>query len=205
MNEIYRNMPLDEIPWNMEAPPKLLVELVETGKVQPCRVIDLGCGAGNYAIYLAERGFEVTGVDISPRAIEIARKNAERKGLKCNFFVADVVEDLDKVNQTWDFAHDWGLLHHILPEQRHKYVKGVHRILNPSGKYLSVCFSEKDAGFGGSGKHRKTRLGTVLYFSSEDELRELFEEYFQIIDLWTAKIDGKFESHTFNCAFMERR
>ena len=67
----------------------------------------------------------------------------------------------------WDFAYDWGMLHHILPEQRHKYIEGVYRILNPKGKYLSVCFSEKDAGFGGSGKYRKTRLGTVLYFSSE--------------------------------------
>lgn len=205
MDEIYINMPLDEIPWNMEAPPQLLVELVDTGKVKPCRAIDLGCGAGNYAIYLAERGFDVTGVDISPTAIEIARKNADKKALKCDFFVADVVEELNKLNLTWDFAYDWGFLHHILPEQRQKYVEGVYRILNPSCKYLSVCFSEKDAGFGGSGKYRKTRLGTVLYFSSEDELRELFEEYFQIIELRTAKIEGKFESHTFNCAFMERR
>ena len=205
LDKIYGNIPLEEIPWNKEAPPQLLVEFVDTGKVKPCRAIDLGCGAGNYAIYLAQRGFEVTGVDISPAAIEIARKSAEAKGLKCDFFVANVIEELNKLNQTWDFAYDWGLLHHILPEQRHKYVEGVHRILNPSGKYLSVCFSEKDAGFGGSGKYRKTRLGTVLYFSSEDELRELFEEYFQIIELWTAKIEGKFEPHTFNCAFMERR
>lgn len=205
LNEIYKNIPLDKVPWNKEAPPQLLVELVETCKVEPCRAIDLGCGAGNYAIYLAQKGFDVTGVDISQAAIEIARKSAGSKGLKCNFFVADVVEELSKLNRTWDFACDWGLLHHILPEKRHKYVEGVYRILNPKGKYLSVCFSEKDAGFGGSGKYRKTRLGTVLYFSSKDELRELFEEYFQIIELWTDKIEGKFEPHTFNCAFMERR
>ena len=205
MDEIYRNMPLEEIPWNMQAPPELLVELVDAGKVQPCRVIDLGCGAGNYAVYLAERGFEVTGVDISPAAIAIAGKNADKKGLKCNFFVADVVEELEKVKQTWDFAYDWGLLHHIAPEQRHKYVENVYRVLNPSGKYLSVCFSEKDAGFGGSGKYRKTRFGSVLYFSSDDELRELFQACFQVIDLRTVEIDGKFESHIFNYAFMERR
>ena len=205
MDEIYRNVPLEEIPWNMEAPPELLVELVDAGKVQPCRVIDLGCGAGNYAIYLAERGFEVTGVDISPAAIAIAGKKADKKGLRCNFFVADVVEELEKVEQTWDFAYDWGLLHHIPPEQRHKYVENVCRVLNPSGNYLSVCFSEKDAGFGGSGKCRKTRFGSVLYFSSEDELRELFQACFQVIDLRTVEIDGKFESHIFNYAFMERR
>ena len=205
IDDVYRNTPPEEIPWNNEAPPKLLVELIDTGKIKCCKAIDLGCGAGNYAIYLAEQGFEVTGVDISPKAIEIAIKNADKKGVKCDFFVVDVVEGLTEINQTFDFAYDWGMLHHILPQQRQKYVQNVHRILNPKGKYLSLCFSEKDTGFGGSGKYRKTRLGTELYFSSENELRELFEDFFRVIDLRTLKIDGKFEPHIFNFAFMERK
>ena len=205
IDDLYKNTPLDEIPWNIETPPELLVELVDSGKVQPCKAIDLGCGAGNYAIYLAGRGFEVTGVDFSPTAIRIAKENADKKGAKCNFFVADVVDELDEVNQTWDFVYDWGLLHHIFPQRRQKYIENVSRILNPKGKYLSVCFSEKDTGFGGSGKHRKTQLGSALYFSCEDELRELFEAYFQIIDLRTVEISGKFESHIFNYVFMERK
>ena len=205
IDDIYKNIPPEKIPWNIETPPELLVELVDSGKVQPCKAIDLGCGAGNCAIYLAGRGFNVTGIDFSPTAIRIAGENAKRKGVKCNFFVADITDDLNEVNQTWDFAYDWGLLHHIFPEQRQKYVENVYRILNPKGKYLSVCFSKKDTGFGGSGKYRKTPLGTVLYFSCEDELRELFEAYFQIIDLQTVEIAGKFQSHIFNYVFMERK
>jgi SAM-dependent methyltransferase len=205
IDDFYKNTPLEEIPWNIETPPELLVELVDSGKVRPCKAIDLGCGAGNYAIYLAGRGFEVTGVDFSPTAIRIAKENADKKGAKCNFFVADVVDELDEVNQTWDFVYGWGLLHHIFPQRRQKYLENVSRILNPKGKYLSVCFSEKDTGFGGSGKYRKTQLGSVLYFSCEDELRELFEAYFQIIDLRTVEISGKFESHIFNYVFMERK
>ncbi|MEE9370024.1 MAG: class I SAM-dependent methyltransferase [Sedimentisphaerales bacterium] len=205
IDDLYKNTPLDEIPWNIETPPELLVELVDSGKVRPCKAIDLGCGAGNYAIYLAGRGFEVTGVDFSPTAIRIAKENADKKGAKCNFFVADVVDELDEVNQTWDFVYGWGLLHHISPERRQKYLENVSRILNPKGKYLSVCFSEKDTGFGGSGKYRKTQLGSVLYFSCEDELRELFKAYFQIIDLRTVEISGKFESHIFNYVFMKRK
>jgi SAM-dependent methyltransferase len=205
IDEIYKNRPLEEIPWNMETPPEPLVELVDSGKVQPCKTIDMGCGAGNYAVYLAEKGFEVTGVDYSPTAIEIAGENANKKGVKCNFIVADVVEEADKINQTWDFAYGWGLLHHIFPEQRQRYVENVYRILNPKGKYLSVCFSQEDTGFGGSGKFRKTSLGSVLYFSSEDELRELFKSYFKVIDLRTIEISGKFEPHIFNYVFMERK
>ena len=205
IDDVYKNMSLDDIPWNMETPPPPLVELVDSGKLQPCKAIDLGCGAGNYAIHLAGKGFDVTGVDYSPTAIEIAKENAARLGAKCDFIVADLIEQPHKLDRSWDFAYDWGLLHHIFPGQRPKYVETVRRILNPKGKYLSACFSEKDTGFGGSGKYRKTRLGSTLYFSGENELRELFEPHFEIIDLQTVQISGKFEPHMFNCVFMERK
>ena len=205
IDKIYRNMHPAEIPWNIETPPKALVELVESGKVKTCKTIDLGCGTGNYAIYLANIGFDVTGVDISPTAIKIAKENAKKKGVKINFLVADVLGDLDEVKETFDFAYDWELLHHIFPEKRKKYVENVYRILNARGKYLSVCFSEKDPQFGGLGKYRKTPLGTILYFSSEDELRDLFDPYFNIKELKTIEISGKFAPHLANDVFMEKK
>lgn len=205
MDRIYREWPLGKIPWNIETPPDALVELVENGKVKPCKTIDFGCGAGNYAIYLASIGFDVTGIDISPTAIEVARENAKKKEIKGNFLAADVLGDLEEVKETFDFAYDWELLHHIFPEKREKYVKNVYRLLNPGGKYFSVCFSEKDPQFGGSGKYRETRLGTVLYFSSEEELRDLFGPYFHIEELRTMGIRGRPTPHIINYAFMERK
>jgi 2-polyprenyl-3-methyl-5-hydroxy-6-metoxy-1,4-benzoquinol methylase len=120
INEVYKNTPLEDIPWNRKQPPELLVELVKTGQIQQCKAVDLGCGAGNYIIYLAQNGFEATGIDKSPAAIDIAHKNAKTKNVKCDFIVADIVNGLDKEKQKWDFAYDWGVLHHILPEQRKK-------------------------------------------------------------------------------------
>jgi SAM-dependent methyltransferase len=205
-DEIYRNLPLEDIPWNIETPPEAIVELVESGKVRPCRTIDLGCGAGNYAIYLSGKGFDVTGVDKSPMAIKLARKNAKKKKIRCNFVVADVLTGLMKVvKKPFDFAYDWEVIHHIYPEERKKFVESVYDILNPGAKYLSVCFSEKDDTFGGSGKYRTTRLGTNLYFSSEKELEELFSGYFNIIDLKTIEIIGKSVSHSVNYVFMEKK
>jgi len=205
MDRIYRNTPLEEIPWNIKTPPDVLAELVDSGKVKPCKTIDLGCGTGNYAIHLASTGFDVTGIDISPTAIKIAKENAKKKRVKCNFLATDVLGNLDEIKETFDFAYDWELLHHIFPEQRKKYVENVYGILNPKGKYLSVCFSEKEVEFGGSGKYRETRLGTILYFSSEDELRDLFEPYFNIKELKTIAIRGKPTPHLANYAFMERK
>jgi 2-polyprenyl-3-methyl-5-hydroxy-6-metoxy-1,4-benzoquinol methylase len=164
MDKIYSGLllPLDDIPWNQPEPPAVLVDLIESGKVSPCKAIDLGCGTGNYAIYLASQGFDVTGVDISPKVIEIAKENARKKGIRCNFVVADLLEDFGQINKTFDFAYDWELLHHIFPEKRKRYAENINMLLNPKAKYLSVCFSEKDPQFGSKRKYRKTRLGTFF-------------------------------------------
>lgn len=205
MEDVYRQIPEAEIPWNIEEPPKVMVELVNTGKLQPCKVLDLGCGFGNYSIYLASRRFEVTGLDISPTAISIAIKNSKNKGVKCIFIAADILGDLKELSETFEFAFDWELLHHIFPNQRKRYVENVHNLLNPKGRYLSVCFSEKDPQFGGAGKYRKTPIGTILYFSSEKEIRNLFTPYFHIDDLKTIEISGKYAPHLAIYALMSKR
>ena len=204
MDRIYRSIPLDKIPWNNETPPEVLVDVVTSGKVRPCKAIDIGCGAGNYAIYLAYQGFEMTGVDGSPTAIKIATENAQKRGARCRFIVADVLGDLHEVTEMFDFAYDWELLHHIFPEDRGTYVKNVHKILKPGASYLSVCFSENDPQFGGTGKFRNTGIGTTLYFSSESEIRDLFSPYFVIRELKTIEIAAKFGSHYAIYAWSER-
>ena len=205
IDRIYRTVPLDSIPWNSGTPPDALVALVTGGSVRPCRTIDLGCGAGNYAIWLAGLGFDVTGVDSSPTAIRIAEKNAREKGVQCRFIVADLLGDLHEVTGTFDFAFDWELLHHIFPEDRETYARNVHRVLNPGAMYLSVCFSEDDPQFGGAGKFRKTPIGTTLYFSSESELRELFSPYFVVRELKTIEVSGKYGPHKAIYALLEWR
>lgn len=202
MEKIYKNMAIDDIPWNFKTPPDVLENLVRTGKIAPCKTIDLGCGTGNYAIYLAGEGFDVTAVDISSSAIKIAKNNASQKGIDCNFIVADILGDLKQIQSTFNFAYDWELLHHIFPSDREKYIRDVYRLLNPGGQYLSVCFSEENLQFGRVGKFRKTPLETVLYFSSENELRVLYESFFKIEELKTIEIKGKFSPHKAIYAFM---
>ena len=205
VDRIYQTIPLENIPWNSETPPDALVRIVQDGKVRPCKTIDLGCGAGNYAIFLAGLGFDVTGVDSSPTAIKIAKEHAKKRGARCRFVVADLLGDLHEVTDTFDFAYDWEFLHHIFPEDRETYIKNVHKVLNPGATYFSVCFSEKDPQFGGSGKYRKTRIGTTLYFSSESELRELVSPYFRIRELKTIDVRARFGPHVAISVLAERR
>ncbi len=72
--------------------------------------------------YLAQRGFDVTGIDISPTAIKLAQEKAETERATCEFMVADVLGNLDEVKDTFDFAYDWSLLHHVYPEKRRIYI-----------------------------------------------------------------------------------
>lgn len=204
MEKIYTDLPLEKIPWNMETPPAILQDIVNTEKIKPCRVIEFGCGAGNYVIYLAGKGFDATGVDFSKPAVEIAKKSASQKGVSCNFFASDVLGDMAEIQHSFDFAYDWELLHHIFPEDRETYINNVHRLLNPGGKYLSVSFSEKSPEFGGEGKYRKTPLDTVLYFSSESEVIALVEPLFEIEELKTVEIAGKYGPHIAIYAFLKK-
>jgi len=205
MERIYNDLDPGDIPWNIIQPPALLVEAVESGKIQPCRTVDMGCGAGNYAVWLARQGFDVTGIDFSSRAIEYARQLADRENIACRFIVADVFGDLREFRDRFDFAYDWELMHHVFPEDRPRYIRSAHDILRRGGKYLSVAFSEDDPAFGGKGKYRKTPLGTTLYFSSEEELEKLFGQYFRIIELCTIEIPGKHAPHLANVAWLERQ
>jgi SAM-dependent methyltransferase len=204
MDAIYGELALDRIPWNETDPPGLLVELIAHGHVSACDAADLGCGAGSYAVWLASQGFRVIGIDISPRAIELAEGLARRSGRACRFLARDLLAEPRDLENAFDFAYDWELLHHLFPVDRPAYVRNVHRMVRPGGTYFSVCFSERDPAFGGTGKYRKTSIGTTLYFSSEDELRELFEPLFAVQDMRTLEIAGTRGPHVAIASRMRR-
>jgi cyclopropane fatty-acyl-phospholipid synthase-like methyltransferase len=150
-------------------------------------------------------GFNVTGVDISDKAIEIARIKAQKAGVQCDFIEADVLGDMSEIKNKYDFAYDWELLHHVFPEDRDKYIENVHKLLTNQGRYMSVCFSETSTQFGGAGKYRKTPIGTVLYFSNKAELKILFSRLFDIEELKQVDIQGKQGVHKAIYALMRRK
>ena len=205
MEEIYRQLPVDQIPWNIKQPPEMLVDLVQSGSIQPCDAVDVGCGAGNYAVWLAKQGFRMTGIDISAAAVQLARRSALESGVECEFLEGDLTGNIDRLECAFDFGYDWEVLHHVFPDERNIYVNNIHSILRPGAKYLSVCFSDQDRDFGGEGQYRKTPLGTTLYFSSEAEIEQLFTPLFKILQLDTVEIAGKYGPHLVVAALCERK
>ncbi len=68
------------MPWE-SGPRSELVELVSSGRLAPCRALDLGCGSGANAVFLAEHGFEVTGADFAAAALDKADRLAKAVGV----------------------------------------------------------------------------------------------------------------------------
>ena len=126
-------------PWDIGGPRPELVRLVESGKLEPCRAIDLGCGIGENVIYLTQQGFDVTGADISPRAIAKARRKAQAAGVSPTFLVGDVT-NLTGVEGPFDLVVDNGCLHSLLRNARERYVRTVLRLTRPSSRYFLRCF-----------------------------------------------------------------
>ena len=103
---------------------KELIGLVESGRIPPCRTIDLGCGTGQVAVFLAQHGFEVTGVDFASSGITKAKQRAAATGTKVEFVVNDL-NKLQNVKGTFDFLVDHGVLDTFPRKDRHLYVQNV--------------------------------------------------------------------------------
>ncbi len=121
-------------PWDIGARDEL-VALVEHGRIRPCRAIDLGCGAGANAIYLAQKGFEVTGVDFAESAIEKARERAREAGVDVDFIVDDLT-DLRHVSGTFDFLLDYGVFDDLRLHQRESYLQNMLALTHSHSRYL---------------------------------------------------------------------
>jgi SAM-dependent methyltransferase len=159
-------------PWESDTPPSELTELIEKNIIKPCRVIDIGCGTGTTVVYLAEKGFEAHGLDISSVAISKARKKASSRMVKCTFYNIDFRETsiVRRIGE-FELAIDVGCFHSLHPGiDRIKYLNSLNTILKKDGKYLLWCFKKNSlGGFGPPGVE-------------EDEVENLFKDNFKIIE-----------------------
>lgn len=156
-------------PWDAGQPEDALVKFIKDGFVKPCRVLEIGCGNGNDAIFLAQKGFDVTAIDISKRAIEEAKKRAERTGVHCNFLVENILE-LKFVSGKFGFVYDRGCFHFVPEEKRDRYAKIVKQFLLKDGYFLLIASSDKDT-------------VTGPYSFSKEDIRKIFRNDFDILDI----------------------
>ncbi|MFI6100556.1 class I SAM-dependent methyltransferase [Lentzea sp. NPDC051213] len=129
-------------PWEV-GPRAELARLVTSGRVQPGRAIDLGCGSGANSIFLAAHGFDVTGVDYSPVGIEKARR-ATPESLSVSWVVGDLTAtSIPGVSGTFDLLVDYSVLDDMSGPALDAMAATVLRLSHPGSVFVLWCFFDE--------------------------------------------------------------
>ncbi|MFJ7999780.1 class I SAM-dependent methyltransferase [Streptomyces sp. NPDC096310] len=138
-----------EVPFFVAKPDESLVSALDRGVVTPGRALDLGCGPGRNALYLASRGFRVDAVDLSVTAVDWARERAREAGAEIRFHQGDAFAPGPAVlDGPYDLIQDSGCFHHLPPHRRVSYLALVDRVLAPGGHLALTCFAAGETGMG---------------------------------------------------------
>lgn len=136
-----------ETPWDSGQPSKELQRIVSERNIAPTRMLELGCGTGTNAIYLAQLGFTVTALDIAPRAIEQARAKAAKAGVAVDFRQADLLK-LPDMGPAFPFVFDRGVYHHLRTVDLSCFLGVLSRVSRPGGLYLTLAGNANDPNAG---------------------------------------------------------
>ncbi len=135
--------------WDIGRPQPAFVALAEAGEGEiRGRILDAGCGTGEHALMAAALGFDATGIDTSAAAIAVAQRKAVERAASVRFEVRDAL-DVVSMAQRFDTVIDCGLFHIFDDDDRTRYVEGLGEVLAPGGRYLMMCFSDRQPGSAG--------------------------------------------------------
>jgi cyclopropane fatty-acyl-phospholipid synthase-like methyltransferase len=149
-------------PWDTGlSPPELLSVLVELPRGH---ALDLGCGTGTNVVTLSQHGWQVVGVDFSPKAIALARRRLRSLSLAAELVVGDVTR-LHGIAGPFDLALDIGCYHSLGAEGQARYVEALASRLRPGSCFLLYTFL------------RESPDGAATW-PTEDALRRAFASHF---------------------------
>ena len=169
-----------DLPWDSGVPSEHLVATVNAHAIRACPALVIGCGTGTNAIWLAENGFEVTAVDVSPVAVEQAEAKIAAAGVSCKCQVLDILSG-DLPGAAYGFAFDRGCFHSFGESaERARYADVVRRSLREDGLWLSLI---------GSTDGPPREMGPPR--RSLRDIAEAVEPCFEVLDLRTDHFHGK--------------
>jgi cyclopropane fatty-acyl-phospholipid synthase-like methyltransferase len=127
-----------DTPWDSGIRSRELARVINEGHVKPGRALELGCGTGTNAVFLAKQGFDVTAIDLSAEALAIAEQKAADAGVKIHFKKADVCslrEDLGG----FDFVFDRGCYHSVRRNDLAGFLETLRLVTRAGSKYLVLA------------------------------------------------------------------
>src|SRR5579875_4036590 len=162
-------------PWSIGEPQPELAALIEQGKFHG-DVLDVGCGEAAISLYLAERGYNTVGIDLSPTAIDLAWQEARKRGLpNASFEVADI-SSFTGYDGRFNTIVDSTLFHSIPVEAREGYLRSIVRAAEPGASYFVLVFDKAAMPSGPANA------------VTADELREIVSKYWVIDEIRPARL-----------------
>lgn len=169
--EAYLSLP----PWDIGRPQGEIIRLAEKGEIRGA-VLDAGCGTGENALFLANQGYEVTGIDAVEAAIRKAKEKSRERRVPAVFLEWDALE-ISGLGKRFDTVIDCGLFHVFSDEERPLYVQELRSVLVPGGTFRMLCFSEMESG--DWGPRRVTQR----------EIREAFDRGWKVNSIQEARFE----------------
>lgn len=158
---------LGRTPWDTGISPPELMAFFENH--EPGRALDIGCGTGTNLITMAQHGWQVTGVDISSRAIRRAQRKAQAAGLQIQLIQGDV-SSFHNITGKFDLALDIGCFHSLSQEDRSRYASNLNRFINPGGTFLLYAWLPDD-----------TKKANA--YPSQEVITRLFNQHFELTSI----------------------
>ncbi|WP_437231138.1 class I SAM-dependent methyltransferase [Planctomicrobium sp. SH661] len=172
-NDRYRD---GDLPWDTGRPSTELQNLFNRSPVAPCRALDIGCGTGTNSVWLAERGFDITGVDLASLAVERAEQRAASAGVQARFVAGDLLQ-LSDLGEPFQFFFDRGCYHVIRRDVPGAYAPAVARHLADGARGLILA---------GNAREPHDPGPPVV---TEEQIREDLGTEFKILDLHEFRFD----------------
>jgi SAM-dependent methyltransferase len=173
----------DRAPWDIGRAQPAILRVADAGELfEP--VLDSGCGSGEHALLAATIGLEVTGVDISHLAIELARSKARQRGLSAEFLVGDVLDlpHVERLDPPFRSVIDTGCFHTFPNADRPVYAASLAAVVEPGGLLHLLCFSELTPGT--DGPRRVTEAELRQTFSRDWRVDRVEPESFAVNAQW---------------------
>jgi ubiquinone/menaquinone biosynthesis C-methylase UbiE len=159
------------LDWNFGTAGHKLIELVVDNTIKRgSKILDIGSGPGNEAVFLAKQGMKVTGLDLNPEAIELAKKLALLQEADVEFIKGDALK-LPFTDESFDVVNDTFVFHHFEKPIRRKYALEISRVLKNGGIFVLRGFSNK------------MTPGTGPFRLTGNEILQAFMPYFEVENL----------------------
>src|SRR5215468_5911785 len=163
--------------WDSDQPTSELKRVVAADRIAPCRALELGCGTGSNAVWLAQQGFDVTAVDLAPLALERAEARAKAAGVKVRFVAASVLEPPD-LGGPFPFFFDRGCYHVVRRVDVAAFLRTLQRVTGPGSTGLVLA---------GNAREPHDPGPPVV---SEQEIRDELGRVFEVVRLREFRFDS---------------